>query len=221
MSTITTYADLKARVADFIARADLTERIPDFISLAEARLNRSIRAQEMQASTQGTLVSGELALPADYAEHLNVQWIGAERTGDLAYVEPDSPEWRFRYRPNSDPQMFTIMANTIIVRPITAGDVKMYYYKSLTSEALTDLNQTNWLLTKSPDLYLYTSLAEYNLFMKDDERGAQFLVLAKAEAEKESISTDTSKFMTLPTRPVDTGNQGTRSLPTTGGGIVG
>lgn len=221
---IATYTDLKARIADFIARADLTSIIPDFITLAEARLSRSIRAQEMQTTSTIALTSGACDLPNDYQEWVSVRFIGTSpaRDADLAFVEPDSPEWRFRYRPNGDPQMFTIMGNDIHVRPTGTGSVKLYYYKTLTSEALSDSNTTNWLLTKSPDMYLYTSLAEYNFYMKDDERAAQFLLLAKAEADKESIATDTSKFMVTPNRPVDTGNQGSRrgGVMPMGGSVV-
>jgi hypothetical protein len=219
---ISTYTDLKAAIADFIARSDLTAVIPTFVTLAEARLSRAVRALEMQASSTSTLSSGARTIPADYQEHISARWVGT-RTQDLAYVEPDSPEWRFRYRPNGDPQMYTIMAGNLEVRPSAAGDVKLYYYKTLTSEALSDSNADNWLLTKCPDMYLYTSIAEYHLYMKDDARAAQFLVLAKAEGDKESLATDTSKFMLNPSRPVDTGNQGSRNpnnMPIAAGGRV-
>jgi len=205
---ITTYSELQTAIADFIARSDLSAVIPNFIALAESRLSRAVRAQEMQASTLNALLDGAIELPTDYQEWLSCRWIGT-RTQDLAFVEPDSPEWRFRYRPNGDPQMFTIMAGNLEIRPSSTGNIKLYYYKTLTSEALADNNTSNWLLAKCPDMYLYTSIAEYHLYMKDDARAAQFLVLAKAEGDKESIATDTSKFN--PTRPVDTGNQGSRA----------
>ena len=37
---ITTYAELKTAIANFLARSDLTDRIPEFIALAEARMSR-------------------------------------------------------------------------------------------------------------------------------------------------------------------------------------
>jgi len=217
---IATYSDLKAAIADFIARGDLTSVIPDFIHLAEARLGRAVRALEMQATATTALASGAAAVPVDYQEWISCRWVGT-RTQDLAYVEPDCPEWRFRYRPNGDPQMFTIIAGNIEVRPSAAGDVKLYYYKTLISDALSDSNPDNWLLTKCPDMYLYTSIAEFHLYMKDDQRAAQFLVLAKAEGDKESLATDTNKFMLNPGRPVDTGNQGSRSTSNMPMGIGG
>src|SRR5262245_15562003 len=166
---ITTYSELKTAVADFIARADLTAVIPDFIALAESRLSRAVRSYEMQTSVTTAIVAGAIPVPANYQEWVSCRWVGSARTQDLAFVEADSPEWRFRYRPNGDPQMFTIIAGNVEVRPSANadGNLKLYYYKTLTSEKLSDSNATNWLLTKCPDMYLYTAVAEYHLYMKD------------------------------------------------------
>lgn len=199
---IANYTDLKASIADFLARSDLTLKASDFIVLAEARLNRALRAVEMQATASSTLASGAVAIPADYLEWISARWVGA-RTQDLAFAEPDSPEWRFRYRPNGDPQMFTILAGNIEVRPIVAGDVKLYYYQKIA--ALSDSVATNWLITKAPDLYLYTSLAEAHIYMKDEARAGEFLALAQTEAQKATIAADANKFKLNPSRQVDTG----------------
>ena len=40
---ITTYAELKTAIANWLNREDLTSVIPDFISLAEADFNRKLR----------------------------------------------------------------------------------------------------------------------------------------------------------------------------------
>jgi len=198
---ISNYTELQSAVADFIARSDLDAKIPDFIAIAEARLSHALRAHEMQATSTGSLTAGVIALPSDYVEWLSARWVGA-RTQDLAYVEPDSPEWRFRFRPNGDPQMFTIMAGNVEVRPIQTGNLKLYYYQSIPALAS---NSTNWLLTKCPDIYLYTSLGEANIYMKDEQRAGEYLAMAKNEAEKVSLAADASKFRIDPSRSVDTG----------------
>jgi hypothetical protein len=207
---IATYSDLKSAIADFLARGDLTDRVPDFIKLAEARLSRAIRAKDMMTSGTITVTSGAAAIPSDYEEWISCRYIGTDPavTKDLGFAEPDSPEWRFRYRPNGYPQMFTILAGNIEIRPTgTTGSIKLYYYKSLMAAtvSLSDSVSTNWLLTKAPDIYLYTSLAEAHIYMKDEARAGEFLGLAKTEADKESIAADASKFAVNPARPVDTG----------------
>ena len=53
---ITTYVELQAAAANWLVRADLTTRIPEFIALAEARLNRTLRARlaEVEVSLSST-----------------------------------------------------------------------------------------------------------------------------------------------------------------------
>lgn len=206
---LATYSDLKSALADYLARSDLTDRIPDFIKLAEARLTRAIRSHEMQTSGTIALSSGAATLPTDYEEWISCRFVGTSPavTQDLTFVEADSPEWIFRYRPNGYPRMFSVIAGSIEIRPTGTGSVKLYYYQSILDDAisLSDSVTTNWLLDKAPDLYLNTSLAEAHIYLKDEPRAGEFLSLAKAEADKKSIAADASKFKLNPSRPADTG----------------
>jgi hypothetical protein len=172
--SITNYTTLQAAIADYVARSDLTASIPDFIALAEARFNRVLRVRDMEALSSLTLTTGAATLPTDYIEWLSAQWVGT-RTQDLRYVEPDSEDWRRRYRPNGDPQLFTIMAGKVIIRPITTGSLAFYYYQKIPALATAS---TNWLLTKSPDLYLYTALSEAMQYVKDDARRDAYTAIA-------------------------------------------
>lgn len=211
---IATYSDLTAALSDWLARADISAPAADFVTLAEARLNRALRAQEMQATVTTAITAGAVALPADYIEWLSVRWVGT-RTQDLTFVEPDSPEWRFRYRPTQDPSMFTVMAGSFEIRPVGTGNLKVYYFQKIPPLAS---NATNWLLTKSPDIYLYTSLAEAHIYMKDETRAGDFLGLAKAEVESQSIAADSGKLDSTPGRFVDTGTGNLRAgNPPSGG----
>ena len=73
---ITTYAELQAAAANWLVRADLTARIPEFIALAEARLNRVMRARLAEAEVSLSAGAGvrTLALPAGFTEPLRL-WI--------------------------------------------------------------------------------------------------------------------------------------------------
>jgi hypothetical protein len=205
---ISNYTELQSAISDFLARSDLAAKVPDFITIAEARLSHALRAHEMQTTSSGSLTDGVIALPSDYIEWVSARWIGS-RTADLAFVAPDSPEWRFRFRPNGDPTMFTILAGNVEIRPIVSGNLKLYYYQSIPPLAT---NSTNWLLTKCPDIYLYTSLGEANIYMKDEQRAGEYLAMARTEAEKVSLAADASKFRVDPSRAADTG-AGTEHSP--------
>ena len=64
---ITTYAELKTAVANFLARSDLTDRIPEFISMAEARMGRELETRSQEKRATATLTGGDafVSLPTD------------------------------------------------------------------------------------------------------------------------------------------------------------
>ena len=150
---ITNYSELKSALANYLARSDLTSVIPDFITQAESRLNRAIRTWDMEVSSSVTMSSGTGTLPSDYLEWISATWTSTDaRKQDLRYMEPNSEEWRLRFRPNGDPTMFTILASNIRLKPVQSGNLTFYYYGKIAT--LNSTNAANWLLTKAPDLYV-------------------------------------------------------------------
>ena len=66
--SITTYAELKTSVADFLNRDDLTSSIATFISLAESNINRDVRHWRMQTRSTLDISTQYTALPTDWLE---------------------------------------------------------------------------------------------------------------------------------------------------------
>jgi hypothetical protein len=56
--TIATYSELVSEMGDWLNRSDLTTKIPTFIRLFEARMNRRLRAPDMEQSFSFTTVAG-------------------------------------------------------------------------------------------------------------------------------------------------------------------
>jgi hypothetical protein len=183
---ITTFAELKAAIEDYLVRtnAQLNARTEDFIALFEGRLNRTVRVADMQQvagmtpAFSGGDNSGAASLPADYLEWTQASWTDGTNIADLRYVEPDSEDWRFRYRPFGLPSMFTIVGSTFFMRPYRTGVITFYYYHAIPPLAP---NATNWLLARSPDLYLHGSLMEAYRYLKDEKRAADLLPLVNAD----------------------------------------
>ena len=69
---LTTYAELKASIADWLNRDDLTAAIPDFISLAEAEFQRDIRHRYMIVRSRATIDSRFSATPADWMQSVQL-----------------------------------------------------------------------------------------------------------------------------------------------------
>lgn len=169
MALITTYATLQTEIANWLNREDLTTTIPTFIQLFEAKANRRLRVRDMMIRAEATSEEGYIALPADFLEvhsltleddipHLPLQYVGADEAKDL------------KAQGYTGELKYTIVGGSleIIPDPADEREFEMIYYGKI--PALSDSNTTNWLLTKSPDLYLYGSLLECAPYLKDDER---------------------------------------------------
>ena len=168
---ITTYAELKTAIGDWLNRADLDQKIPDFIRLAESTLNDVLRQADMVAQTTGiTITSGRATLPADALEVVYAQVASAEDE-PLEQVSPQQLTMlrRTRTRDAANPRFFAIIGRQIVVTPTpSSGSLDIDYYQRI--PALTDSNTTNWLLTDAPHVYLYTSLLHATPFLMDDAR---------------------------------------------------
>jgi hypothetical protein len=163
------YTQLQAAIASWLDRDDLTAAIPDFITLAEARFNRELRVREMITRKQALSDKQYVQLPADWIEAKNIQ-IGIN---PLTYKTVDELD-QLRTQPLvGAPRYYTILGSTLELLPTPSDDVQieMAYYKTIPAVASSN---TNWLLTKAPDLYLYASLLQAAPFLDNDERAAMW-----------------------------------------------
>jgi hypothetical protein len=218
--SITNYTELQQTIEEYLVRnsTELNGRTPDFITLFEGKLNRTLRVANMMALQGLTLTQfgpsdGTAAVPGDYLEWLQATWGNGSRTSDLRYVEPNSEEWRFRYRPFGDPSLFTVIAATLFVRPYRAGSITFMYYKAIPALAT---NATNWLLQRSPDVYLNGSLAEAYRYLKDDARANDLMALVNADLAVLAGERDTNKVVRRPPRQAELEGQAAARNPATG-----
>jgi hypothetical protein len=165
---ISNYTELQAAVATWITRSDQTANIPDFIKLYEADANRRIRIRQNMTTTQLTLTSGSASvnLPTGFLEEIELNYndtsdvltrgsfndIDRNQTTDS---QPARPAW---YAITSSAITFETEADqtyTLNLRYYTKWDIA------------TDT--TNWLLTNAPDAYLFGSIAEAAMLIRDTE----------------------------------------------------
>lgn len=172
---ITTYAELQTAIGDWLNRADLDQKIPDFIRLAESTLNDVLRSADMVTqSTSIAITSGRATLPADALEIVYAQ-VASSEDEPLEQITPQQLTMlrRTRTRNTANPRFYAIVGRDIVVTPTpSSGSLDLDYYQRL--PVLSDSNTTNWLLTDSPHIYLYTSLLHATPFLMDDARYAVF-----------------------------------------------
>ena len=168
---IGTYAELQTAVANWLDRDDLTDRIPEFISLAEARFNRVLRLRSMETKQTASTAAGQrnYALPANYIQMRNFQ-LNTSPITTLSYVTPEIFDRLWGGSQVGTPKFYTILADEISLGPEPASvmTMEMLFYKRFTN--LSTSNVRNWLLTYSPDVYLYASMLEAEPFIMNDAR---------------------------------------------------
>lgn len=159
---ISTYSELQAAIASWLARDDLTSNIPDFITLFEAAAARRLRVRPMETTTTLTPASGTVALPTGYLGYRRLTWTGTDRV-DLTYVHPTYLQALYPTTPSDTPAHFTIEGANILIRPTDDTDLEFVYYAK--TGALSSALQ--WLFNNHPDAYLWGSLAEAHGFNID------------------------------------------------------
>jgi len=167
---LTTYTELKASVADWINRDDLTSVIVDFISLAEAQIERTLRTTQMIVRATASIDGEYSAVPADFLETRTVK-LNTNPIQPLQFETVDSLDsLRTQYTAPGRPQYFGIVGTQIRVVPVpdSTYTAELIYYGKLTK--LSSSNATNWLLTSSPDIYLYGALLQGAPYLQNDER---------------------------------------------------
>lgn len=182
---ISTYAELKTAVANWVNRSDLTTYIPDFIALGESRIYRELRIRTMESAMSNAIASGVVALPSDYVE-LKYAYVDGS---PVQYLKRTNAQTLIEQYPtrssDAKPLHISVDAGNFIFGPYpdSAYTIKGTYYKRLT--ALSDSNTTNWFTTNAPGLLLFAALSEAEPFLKNDERMP--LWQAKYDQEKSLI----------------------------------
>jgi hypothetical protein len=193
---LSTYSELKASVADWLNRSDLTSVIADFIALAESKFNRTIRTRDMVQRATATLDSQYTQLPGDFLEMINLQ-LNTTTPVKLSFLSNEqADDYRTAYyAPSGQPKYYSIVGQTFEVVPTPDTDTytaEMSYYKTI--PALSDGNTSNWLLLKSPSLYLYGALLQSAPYLQEDNRIATWAGLYQNAFDDLMLEEQRSKF---------------------------
>lgn len=165
-----TYANLRTYLASDLNRTDLSSAIVDFIRLAEAHMSNRLKTREMDVTTTLTITSGVAAIPAA------LQSVKSMRLAVTPFgaIQPEGVEAQEARRPDTpgNPQTYAMVGEEFIFWPPATSSARIRYRRDV--PALSDANTTNWILTEHPHLYLYGALFQAYMFLKDDQRAAQY-----------------------------------------------
>ena len=158
--------ELKTVINDTLNRDDLTAQIPNFIKMNEESVNRKVNVSEMEEYTEFTINVGQTTLPTNFLEMRNIQMKNSEYP--LQYVPHNSLDGI-----GSDsgiPRFYSIQGTKLLFYPFPPdATVGIMRYLAEVTPLVNDVD-TNWLLSKSPQIYLYGTLLHAAPFLNDDSR---------------------------------------------------
>ena len=179
MTQIIDYTSLQAAVTEYLARdqdTTLIGRIPTFIQFVEAKFNRQLfmRQMEQRATALVNTASSEpefISLPSDFQSMRRVRLSSVTGKPCLEFKSgTQMDEYRFATSDvAAQPRYFTVFGGEIELAPTpdAAYTIEMVYRQDIPPLAS---NNSNWLLTLAPDLYLYGALLESAPYLKEDGR---------------------------------------------------
>lgn len=192
---ITTYAELKSSITDFLNRDDLDTVAADFIALAEADMQRGLRHWRMEKRSTAEIDTQYSAIPADFLEVIRF-YITSNDTRPLELIsQAELLDRKYRnLNTSGKPAYYAITAGEIEVYPVPDGTytAELYYYSTI--PALSDSNASNWLLENYADCYLYGSLVHSAPYLREDARIQTWVALYKNAIDSINLESESSKF---------------------------
>lgn len=186
------YDNLTKAISKRIERGtQLDTEIDDFILLAEKEMlanpTESLKISEAETiSTASTVITTRfLALPTGFKKSRNFSITINELVGKLLFRTPDQMKVRDG---TGIPCFFTIQGNEIAfdIIPEEVWEVTIDYFKDFTP--LTVLNQTNIVLDKYPNIYLFGALRHAFIRAQDSEQESIYTINFASAIESANLS---------------------------------
>lgn len=177
---LTNLTDLQTAIGVWAARTDVSaSQINDFITLVEGEIaygtygidgmpiTPALRVRSMETRNASFPLTGEYTtLPTDYLEMREVYLTTTNPPSRIDYVTPEIFDATWLSIDSSPIKAYTLVGNTIRCGPgaSTSDVLSLIYYAAIPS--LVSSN-TNWLMTKYPNVYLYGALRHLSPWTAD------------------------------------------------------
>jgi len=166
--SITTYAELKTAIGEFLDRDDLTAIIPTFISFAEARIARDLSHWKQEKRVTTDINQRYEDLPTDWISISQVQ----HTDGGVISSSSSSEMAGFRAKSitSAKPRNWRLTANQMEFYPAPDAVYNITMLYKARVPALSDTETNNWLLIYAPDVVMYAALMQSAPYLGDDGR---------------------------------------------------
>ncbi len=170
------YDNLKQEIIDWSHRGDIAKKLDTFIDLAETAMFQNpvkvlkLREGETRSTATADTSTRYLALPDGYREMRRIRLDLDVGFANLTYREPDQLR---SFDGPAQPRFFTITSQIEFdTVPDEAYTVEIQHLADFTP--LSSSNQTNHVLTNSPNVYLFGALSQLFRFAVDEEQRIKY-----------------------------------------------
>jgi len=192
---ITTYAELKTTIADFLNRDDVAAISDTFISNAEDDLNLQLRHWRQEKRSTAEIDTQYSAIPADMLEIIRFYTTSGDTRPLELISQSEMLDRKFRnLNTSGQPAYYALTAGELEVYPVPDGTYtsELYYYSRI--PALSDSNTSNWVLDYYSSAYLYGSLIHSAPYLKDDARIQVWAALYQRTIDAINTESEKAKY---------------------------
>lgn len=166
MPAIADFSELVLAVGEHLNNANLVDVMPRFVAMAESKLNRVLRLRDQEVVEVLTPdLNGMVALPDGFLEAKSVATTGTPPI-ILRAMGADNAARQYI---GGNPVGYLIQGGSMIIAPPSQRDIRLAYYAEIPP---LEAAQSNWLLAKHPDLYLYAVAYEACVYLADPARSS-------------------------------------------------
>jgi len=162
---LSTAAELKTSVQDWLDRSDYSAVADDMIVLAEGHFNLELRSRQMVTATDLTPTAGVCTLPTDFLGPVKVVAKTSPRC-QLGFVDISGADSAYDSSVVGRSESYTIRGSSLITYPQSTYDIELTYWQEI--PPLAD-NSSNWLLAKYPNIYLETCMMEAHRYFRNTD----------------------------------------------------
>ena len=192
MNNLASYSQLQTTMQKYMKRMDLNALIPTFIGLAEEWLDENVYTLARETSYVFTPLQAVNPLPSDYKRIIRV-WANGELL-DFFPTDFDSS-----YAGGSIPTIgngYQLVNNNLVLSVPQFTKTQIDYYAIL--EGLSDTNVSNWLFEDSPNTYLWASLVQAAIYMRDTNLQTTWDALLQRSLGSYQSDDDKARYMDGP-----------------------
>lgn len=161
------YAGLQSAVSDWLQNNAVSGNVVEIIQMAEGRMKSDIRTRSIEKQLVGDTTQPVIWMPDDLNVLQRVVVYRSATEHSVLYAAPGKAE-----RSTNTvgfPEYYNLLDQSLILYPTpdTAYRYIIYYIPVL--RTLDATNDTNWLIERAPQVYLYACLNQAANYVKDWE----------------------------------------------------